>query len=72
MADQLQLPITFAWTGGYYNYGGEYRTNPNYKSELTIKLRGGKEYCATGNVKEDQKWTQYPAVNTSYYNCVNY
>lgn len=71
----FQLPITFAWDGGFYNYGGKYYANynkPTFKSEITIKFRGGKEYCAEGDIKEDQKWTSFPADSSSYYNCVNY
>lgn len=70
--DEFQLPITHAWSGGFYNYAGkQYRTN-RYTSYLTIKYRGGKEYYANGSVKEDQKWSQFPADNKAYYDCFNY
>ncbi|KYG66999.1 hypothetical protein AZI86_08230 [Bdellovibrio bacteriovorus] len=70
--DNFLLPITHAWSGGFYSYSGkQYRTN-RYRSNLTIKYRGGKEYCAIGNIKADQQWSQFPADNASYYNCFNY
>lgn len=49
--DEFQLPITHAWGGGFYVYAGkQYRRN-RFTSYLTIKYRGGKEYCANGSVK---------------------
>ncbi len=60
---------------GYYTYGGKYYSNfdkPNFKSSLTIKNRGGKEFCAYGSVKVDTAWTTFPSDRTAYDNCGNY
>lgn len=70
-----QLPITLSDSGGYYNYGGKFYSTygkPTFKSSITIKYRGGKEFCAAGDVKVDKQWASYPADQTAYYNCFNY
>lgn len=70
--EDFQLPITHAWQGGFYSYTGkQYRTN-KYYSYLTIKYRGRKEYCASGSIKEDQKWFHFPLDSKAYYECLNY
>ncbi len=69
--DNYDLVITHAWDGGYYNYSGKYLKQPNNASSITVKSRGGKEYCAIGSVNESGKWVSYPADQKEYYKCIN-
>jgi hypothetical protein len=60
---------------GYYVYDGKFYSNfskPNFKSGLTIKNRGGREFCAYGSVKNDTSWATLPADQTAYSDCGNY
>lgn len=68
-----QTQITHEY--GYYNYGGKYyssHTKPTYRSTLTIKYRGNKEYCAYGSIKEDLSWKSFPLNQKEREDCGNY
>jgi len=68
----FHLPITHAWSGGFYSYNSKLHRKPKRYSSLNIKFRGGKEVCAFGDKVESGKRIQFPAKNEEYYNCFNY
>lgn len=70
--DEFSLPITHAWSGGFYSYAGKLDRNNHYHSSLAIKYRGGKESCAYGSTRADKQWSQAPADITAYNNCFNH
>ncbi len=70
--DGFQLPITHAWSGGFYTYAGKLYGTSRFKSSLSIRYRGGKEQCSFGYVEaEHQKVTRVPSDETLYYQCYN-
>ena len=68
----FQLPVTHAWSGGFYSYDGHYVRDARQSRSLVLKFQDGQLKHACGEIKTAKNWKQIPSNAADYQACIDF